>query len=60
MERADAIDRQRAEAEEGLMAARAELGREKASLAAAVRNAAEMQAALDRKGKRLEQVEAEV
>lgn len=59
MERADAIDRERAEAEEGLRAAQAELGRERASLAAAARGAAEMQDALDRKGARLTQAEVE-
>lgn len=60
VERADSIDRQRAEAEEGLRATEAELGRERASLAASKRDAKELQAALDRRGARLAEAEAEV
>ena len=60
VERADLIDRRRTEAEEGLRAAEAELGREKASSEAAKRNAAELQAVLDRHGARLAKAEFEV
>ena len=60
VERADAIDRQRTEAEDKLRATEAELGRERASLAASKRDAKELQAALDRRGARLAEAEAEV
>lgn len=54
------IDRQRAEAEDGLRGAEAELGRERVSLAAAQRDVVELQASLDRRGVRLAQAEEEV
>lgn len=60
MERADAIDRQRLDAEERLRAAQAELERERASLIAAKRDTTELQAAFDRRGTRLAEAEIEV
>lgn len=60
VERADAIDRRRAEAEDGLRAAAAELGRERETLAAARQEAAELRLALDQLRSRLAVAEAEV
>lgn len=60
VERSDEIDRQRAEAEEGLRAVEAELCRERASRAAVERSSADLQSALDRRGLRLAEAEAQV
>ncbi|CAM9419672.1 unnamed protein product, partial [Ectocarpus sp. 6 AP-2014] len=60
VERADSIDRRRVAAEEGLRAATAELSRERDALAAAKDGAAELRLALERRGLRLAEAEAEV
>lgn len=60
VERADSIDRRRTEAEEGLRAAEVELQREKASSETVRRNAADLQAELDRHRERLSKAESEV
>lgn len=60
LERADSIDRSRLAAEEALRAATAELEREREASAAAKRDAAELRLALERRGSRLAEAEAEV
>ncbi|CAM9519732.1 unnamed protein product, partial [Ectocarpus sp. 8 AP-2014] len=60
VERADSIDRRRVAAEEGLRAATAELSRERDALAAAKDGAEELRLALERRGLRLAEAEAEV
>ncbi|CAN0566337.1 unnamed protein product, partial [Ectocarpus sp. 12 AP-2014] len=59
VERADSIDRRRVAAEEGLRAVTAELARERDALAAAKHGAAELRLALERRGLRLAEAEAE-
>lgn len=60
MERADLIDRQRADAQEGLRAVEASLERERISLAASKQEVSELREALDRRGSRLADAEAQV
>lgn len=60
VERADTIDRERAEAQERVQAVEAELGRERFAVTAIKQEAVDLRAALDRKQMRLAEAEAEV